>query len=135
MTDEDEIHELLRRWRHATADGDVSQLLPLMAEDVVFLSAGQPALCGRAAFEAHFLAALKTVRLQPTAELREIAVAGELAYCWNDVVLTVTPRDQAPALRLVGADLTILRKGPNGRWVVFRAASMLLPVAAETHGN
>ncbi len=127
MTDEDEIRELLRRWRHATADGDVSQLLPLMAEDVVFLSAGQPALRGRHAFETHIRAALTTVRLQPTAELQEIAVAGKFAYCWNEVVLHVTPRDQAPALQLAGADLTILRKEPDGRWVVFRAASMLVP--------
>jgi ketosteroid isomerase-like protein len=67
------------------------------------------------------------MRLQPTAELQEITVAGPFAYCWNDVVLHVTPRDSAPALRLVGADLTILRKEPDGRWVVFRAASMLVP--------
>lgn len=127
MTDEDEIRELLQRWRHATADGDVSQLLPLMAEDVVFLSAGQPALRGRDAFEAHLRAALEAVRLEPIAELQEIAVTGEFAYCWNEVVLNVRPREPAPALRLAGADLTILRKGPDGRWVVFRAASMLVP--------
>jgi hypothetical protein len=57
MTDEDKIREVLRRWRHATAEGDVSQLLTMMAEDVVFLSAGQPALRGRSAFEAHLRAA------------------------------------------------------------------------------
>jgi len=43
----------------------LSQLLPLMAEDVVFLSAGQPTLRGRGAFATHLRAALKTVRLQP----------------------------------------------------------------------
>jgi uncharacterized protein (TIGR02246 family) len=77
MTDEDEIRDLLRRWRDAIAAGDVSQLAPLMAEDVVFLSAGQPTLRGRDAFETHLRAALKTVRLQPTADLQEIAVAGD----------------------------------------------------------
>jgi uncharacterized protein (TIGR02246 family) len=127
MTDEDEISDLLRRWRHATSEGDVTQLLPLMAEDVVFLSTGQPALCGREAFEAHFLAAMTTVRLQPIGELREIVVSGTFAYCWNDVVLHVVPRDAAPPLQLVGADLTILRKEPTGRWVVVRGASMLVP--------
>ena len=53
----------------------------------MFLSAGQPPVRGRAAFETHPRAALKMVRLQPTAELQEIAVAGEFAYCWNEVVL------------------------------------------------
>ena len=127
MTDEDAIRELMRHWRQATADGDVPQLLPLMAEDVVFLSAGQPALRGRDAFETHLRTALQAVRLQPTAELLEIVVAGKFAYCWNEAVLHVTPRDAAPALQLAGADLTILRKEPDGRWVVFRAASMLVP--------
>ena len=127
MTDEAAIREVMQRWRHATADGKVAQLLPLMAEDVVFLAAGQPALRGRDAFEAHLRAALTAVHLQPTAELQEIAVAGEFAYCWNDVALDVTPRGSAPSLRLVGPDLTIRRKEPDGRWVVFRAASMLVP--------
>jgi uncharacterized protein (TIGR02246 family) len=127
MTGEDRIREVLQRWRRATADGNVAQLLPLMAEDVVFLSAGQPALRGRDAFEAHLRAALTAVHLKPTAELQEIAVAGNFAYCWNDVALEVTPRGAASGFRLVGADLTILRREPDGRRVVFRAASMLVP--------
>ena len=121
------IHELMRRWRRAIVEEDVSQLLPLMAEDVVFLSAGQPTLRGREAFETHLRAALKTVRLEPTADVQEVAVAGDFAYCWNEVVLNVTPRDAAPPMQLVGTDLTILRKEPDGRWVVCRAASTLLP--------
>ena len=47
----------------------------------------------------------------------------ELMRHWRHV----TPRDAAPALQLAGADLTILRKERDGRWVVFRAASMLVP--------
>ena len=127
MTDEDGIRELMQHWRSAVADGDVARLLPLMAEDVVFLSAGQPTLRGREAFEAHLRAALQTVHLQPTADLQEIVVAGDFAYCWNEAVLTVTPRAQTTSMRLAGADLTILRKEPDRRWVVFRAASMLVP--------
>ena len=127
MTDEDKIMDVLRSWRRATANGDLSELLPLMAENVVFLAAGQPPLCGRDAFASHVRAALEKVRLEPTSELQEIGVAGDFAYCWNNVVLTVTPRDPAPELRLAGPDLTILRREPDGRWVVFRAASMLTP--------
>lgn len=127
MTDEDKIAELLGRWRRATANGDLSELLPLMAADVVFLAAGQPTLRGRDAFASHFRAALEKVRLEPTGELKEVVVSGDFAYCWNDVVLKVTPRDLLPGLRLAGPDLTILRREPDGRWVVFRAASMLTP--------
>jgi uncharacterized protein (TIGR02246 family) len=132
MIDEDKIKDVLRNWRCATANGDLPQLLTLMAEDVVFLAAGQPPLRGRDAFAAHFRAAVERVRLEPTGELQEIGVAGDLAYCWSEVVLKVTPRDPAPELRLAGADLTILRREPDGRWLVFRAASMLTP--EQEHG-
>jgi uncharacterized protein (TIGR02246 family) len=125
MTDEDKINELLRSWRGATAAGDLPGLLSLTAEDVVFLAAGQPPLRGREAFAAHFRAALEKVSLEPTGQLQEIGVMGEFAYCWNDAVLRVIPRDPGPEFRLAGPDLTILRKEPDGRWVVFRAASML----------
>ena len=127
MTDEETIRDVLQGWRRATTNGDLSGLLPLMAEDVVFLAAGQPALRGRDAFAAHFLAALEKVRLEPTGELQELVVAGDFAYCWNDVVLRVILPDPAPEVRLAGPDLTILKRTPDGRWVVFRAASMLMP--------
>ena len=126
MTDEEKIRELLRSWHRATAQGDVSQLMPLMAEDVVLLSAGQAPLRGREAFASHLRAALEKVRLEPSGDVQEICIAGDFAYCWTDVVLRMTPRDSAPILQLVGPDLTILRKEPDERWVVFRAASMLV---------
>jgi uncharacterized protein (TIGR02246 family) len=129
MKDEDEILELMQRWRQAVSDGDVARLLPLMADDVVFLAPGQPTLRGRAAFEAHLRAALQTVRLEPAADLQELTVAGDFAYCWNEAVLTVTPLGQSTSMRLTGADLTILRREPDRRWVVFRAASLLVPSA------
>ena len=81
MTDEDTINEVLQIWRHATANLDLSGLLPVTAENVVFLAAGQPPLRGRDAFVSHFRAALETRRLEPTGELKEIGVAGEFAYC------------------------------------------------------
>ena len=127
MTDEDRIIDVLRTWRQATASGEVSALLPLMAEDVVFLAAGQPALRGRDAFASHIGAALTNVRLDPAGELKEVGVVGDFAYCWNDVVLRVIPRDSATEWRLMGPDLTILRREPDGRWLIFRAASMLTP--------
>ena len=40
--DEQSIHDLIAEWLSATANGDLSKILPLMAEDVVFLIAGQP---------------------------------------------------------------------------------------------
>jgi uncharacterized protein (TIGR02246 family) len=127
MTDEDKIRDVLEQWRRATAAGNVSDLLPLMADDVVFLAAGQPALRGRDAFASHLRAALEKVRLEPSGETREIRVDGSLGYCWSEVALTLKPHGLPSVQKLVGQDLTILRREADGRWVVFRSASMLVP--------
>jgi ketosteroid isomerase-like protein len=45
--DERAIREFVATWHRATASCDLPQLLALMAEDVVFLVAGQPPMRGR----------------------------------------------------------------------------------------
>ena len=42
ITDEQAIRDLVALWHRATAAGDVDTVLGLMADDVVFLVAGQP---------------------------------------------------------------------------------------------
>ena len=49
--DEQAIRALVAEWHSATAAGDVDAVLQLMAEDVVFLVAGQPPMKGRSSFE------------------------------------------------------------------------------------
>lgn len=45
-SDEREIRQLIATWMAATKAGDIETVLSLMAEDVVFLSAGQPPMIG-----------------------------------------------------------------------------------------
>ena len=48
--DERAIQDLIAEWLGATAAGEPSRLRGLMAEDVVFLTPGQPPLRGRERF-------------------------------------------------------------------------------------
>ena len=48
MKDEDEIRQLVAKSHRATAAGDLETILGLMAEDVVFLRAGQTPVRGKA---------------------------------------------------------------------------------------
>jgi uncharacterized protein (TIGR02246 family) len=70
-------------WMSATEAGDLSQVLDLMTEDVVFLLPGQPPMRGRDAFAAAFRSALEHVRMEGTADIQEIRIAGVQAYCWK----------------------------------------------------
>jgi uncharacterized protein (TIGR02246 family) len=102
-----------------------------MAEDVVFLIAGQPPMRGRDAFAAAFQAGIGKVRIEPKSTIQEIEVAGNFAYCWNHLKVEITPLQGGLPMRRSGYTLTVLRKEPDGRWVVFRDANMLAPEATN----
>ena len=124
--DERQIRELLATWQAATAAGDVPTLLGLLADDIVFLVAGQPPL-GKDEFAASFAAMLASHHVEPVAEPREVLVRGNLAYCWPSLRVAVTPRTGGATRRLADPTLTVLRRGANGGWLIARGASLLTP--------
>jgi uncharacterized protein (TIGR02246 family) len=123
--DEQAIRDLIAIWQSATADGDLMQLLSLMAEDVVFLVPGQPPMRGRDAFAAAFQSALQRFRIDSSSEIQEIKIAGDWAYCWNHLSVTMRPLQAGSPMRRAGYTLTILRMQPEGAWVIARDANLL----------
>ncbi len=129
MQDEEPaIRELVATWLRASAAGDHDQVLRLMADDVVFLTAGQPPMRGKAAF-AKAQAALKSSRIEAASEIQEVRVFGDWAYCWNELSVTLHP-PSGPPVKRAGNVLSILQKQPDGRWVIVRDANMLASVAS-----
>lgn len=131
-SDEQSIRNLVATWHRATADGDVPRILKLMSEDVVFLVAGQPPMRGRRGFEAGLRSLLQQHRIVSSGDIQEIGISGDLAYCWSQLSVTVTPLPGGAPKRQTGNALTILRKGGDGVWVIVRDANML---TAEPSGN
>jgi uncharacterized protein (TIGR02246 family) len=125
-TDERAIRNLVSRWHSATAAGDVDTILGLMAEDVVFLVPGKPAMRGRSAFEQGLRALLASHRVESTGEIQEIEVSGDLAYCWTHLtvrIVALAGAGDAPVR--TGSTLSIFRKLPSGAWVLARDANLL----------
>ena len=127
QNDEQAIRELVADWQKAAAAGDLSKLLNLMAEDVVFYVVGQLPMRGREAFAAAFRAAVQRVRIESTARIEEIQIAGNFAHLANHLTVTMTPLQGGASMRRSGYTLTIMRKEPDGRWVLYRDANMLAP--------
>jgi uncharacterized protein (TIGR02246 family) len=125
--DEQAIRSVVTTWMKATADGDLASVLELMANDVVFLGAGRPPMRGKDAFAAATRAMEGKVRVEGKAETQEVRVFGDWAYSWNQLTVTMHPADGAAASRMTGPALSILRKLPDGRWVIFRDANMIAP--------
>jgi uncharacterized protein (TIGR02246 family) len=120
--DERAIRELVATWMKASRDGDVSTVLGLMADDVVFMVPGREPF-GKEAFAAASQG-MKGMAIEGTSDIRELKVMGGWAYLRNHIRMTMTPAGGKPLSR-TGYTLTILRKEPDGRWVLARDANLL----------
>jgi len=60
-----------------------------------------------------------------TSEIQEIQVAGDWAFMWTTLSVTVTPAG-GPSMRRAGHTLTVLRR-EQGRWRLARDANLLAP--------
>jgi uncharacterized protein (TIGR02246 family) len=126
--DEQEIRKLIATWLEATAEGDTDRVLALMSDDAVFLTPGQEPMRGKQAF-ASSQAALHQFSIEAKSEVQEIRVAGEFAWCWTRLAVTITPPGGVAPVRRNGHTLSILQK-LGGHWLMIRDANLL---AAAPH--
>ncbi len=123
MTDDERaIRDLVETWMAASKAGDLPTVLSLMADDVVFMVPGRDPF-GKAEFAAASQG-LNNVRIEGSSDIQEIQVGGDWAYLRNYLEVTMTPDGGSPVRRL-GHTLTILRKEPNGKWVLARDANLM----------
>ena len=123
MTDDEKaIHALVQRWMEATQAGDVDAVLSLMTDDVVFMVPGREPF-GMQTFAANSRS-MDGVKLEGTADIRELQVLGDWAYLRNFIEITITP-PEGETVHRSGFTLTILRKQPDGRWLLARDANLV----------
>lgn len=121
--DEQEIRNLIETWVRATEAGDLDQILPLMADDMVFLTPGH-APFGKEHFAEHFRGMAGKVRIRVQSEIQEIRVSGDMAYCRQKLAVTVTPTAGGAPMEHSGYALGIYRR-EGGRWVLARDANLV----------
>jgi uncharacterized protein (TIGR02246 family) len=122
--DEQAIRDLVSTWINASNARDSQRVLTLMADDVVFLVAGQKPM-RKADFDAS-QTALKDVGMEAKSEIQEIRIFDDWAYVWTKLSVVMTPPGGKSATR-AGNTLSILQKR-NGKWVLFRDANMLAEI-------
>lgn len=120
--DERAIRELVDTWMKASRAGDTETVLGLMSDDVIFMVPGREPF-GKQTFAANSRS-MGGVRLEGSADIRELKVLGDWAYLRNFVEITITPAG-GEAVRRSGFTLTILRKELDGRWVLARDANLV----------
>jgi uncharacterized protein (TIGR02246 family) len=122
--DEDEraIRDLIHAWMAASRAGDTAAVLDMMTDDVVFMTPGRDPF-GKAEFEASSKG-MCDYRIEGHADVCELEVLGDWAWIRNRLELEITPPDGEASQRS-GYTLTILRKGGDGRWRLYRDANLV----------
>ena len=124
--DEQAIRDLIATWMRASMAGDTDTVLSLMTDDAVFMAAGQEPF-GRTAFVAA-ADRMRGMRLEGSAEVRELLVQGDLAFSRTYLRINMTPASVGRAVRRQGYAMTIFRKGADGLWRLARDANLLTKV-------
>jgi uncharacterized protein (TIGR02246 family) len=120
--DERAIRALVENWMTASRAGDTETVLSLMSDDVVFMVPGREPF-GKQTFAANSRS-MDGVRVDGTADIRELKVLGDWAYLRNFIDITITPPGGEPVHRS-GYTLTVLRKEPDGQWLLARDANLV----------
>jgi len=121
--DREAIEDVLRKWREATARGDLGTVLGLMTDDAVFLRPDHEPM-SREQFADVFRAFPAGLRIDTQQQVHDLTVSGDLAYAWTHLVVTMTPAGGVGTTRS-GHVLTVFRRGADGRWQLARDANLL----------
>jgi uncharacterized protein (TIGR02246 family) len=123
--DEQAIRDLVQTWLKASSAGDIDQVLALMSDDVVFHTPAREPF-GKEEFAAAARDSQAKVRAEGSADVKEVWVSGDMAYCRTHLTITLRTRDGEEIKRLSGHALSVLRK-QGGRWVIARDANLVAP--------
>lgn len=123
--DERAIREMVDTWIEASKRGDLTTLLNLLAEDVLFITPGQEPF-GKEEFAAGNQGSMNDMKMEAEIDIKEIEVVGEWAWMRSFLRVTFTRSEGEPS-KLSGHILTILQKNPDGQWVIKRDANFVTP--------
>jgi uncharacterized protein (TIGR02246 family) len=131
QSDEIQIRNLVATWMSATKSGDVSTVLDLMTEDVVFLAPGKPPMRkSEFAAAARSQASGEAPTFDGKSDIQEIQVSGNWAFMWSKLTVVATHRNGARQENLSGHTLSVFRR-EGGRWLLARDANLLAPEGAS----
>ena len=126
--DKQAIREMVGTWLEASKRGDLTTLLNLLADDMLFIVPGREPF-GKDEFAAGNQS-MNDTKMEATIDIKEIEVAGEWAWMRSFLRVTFTQPKGEP-VKLSGHILTILQKNPDGQWVIKRDANFVTPETAS----
>lgn len=126
MTDDEKaIRALIEKWVSASATSDVSAMLSLLANDMVFIIPGRPPF-GKKEFTAAWDGPMKGAKVEANAKVEEVLVSGDLGCTRTRLrVRIVMPDGSSSSAK--GYTMTLFRRQSDGHWLFARDANLLTP--------
>lgn len=115
-------HQAHEAYVTAINSNDLDDLLGMLTDDVVFLSAHEPVLVGKTAVKPWLEAYLKTYRTHWDKPVHEFVVNDEWAFERYSYKSTDTPLAGGPPVEDTGWGLLIYHHDADGKWRVARDA-------------
>jgi uncharacterized protein (TIGR02246 family) len=122
------IQELTKAWLAAVQGKDLEQVLSMVTDDVIFLSASVPPIRGKDAVAALYRNMYARFDLVQTSAFEEVEVMGEWAYAWGSDSLVLIPLGGGTPIRLQGYGLTILQRQSDGSWRYRRGINSMVQI-------
>ena len=124
--DDRAIRNIIESWYRAMEEGDVVGLLSLVTNDVIVKAPGSEPISGKSQLERVLSAFLQTHSETVDFEVDEVETSGQLAFAGISESATIQPRSGANSTIVNGMHLMILRRQPDGEWLIARDISSLL---------
>lgn len=124
--DEKAIRKVVDDWMAATRAGDKETVLNLVADDVIFITPFGPPF-GKNEFASAQGDNADMPEIDGKSDILEMEVMGERAWIRNQIDIQITSPDGDGPKKMSGQTLTLLKKGADGQWRVFRDANFVKP--------
>jgi ketosteroid isomerase-like protein len=118
-TDIATLHEMRERVARAENTGRFDLMKPDLAEDVIVMAPGMPAVSGLAAVTAFMEGSLKDFKVEVKYASEEIVVSGDFAFDRGTAWQRVTPKAGGPSIEEANKYLWVYRR-VDGAWKAAR---------------
>ncbi|MGD2069685.1 MAG: SgcJ/EcaC family oxidoreductase [Gemmatimonadota bacterium] len=102
--------------------GDLPALSAFYTDDAIQLPPDRPPVVGWEAIRSSLERELREVTVEAVVDVREVSVAGGLAYALGRHRIRVTSRGGGPGEVTEGSWLDVLRRGEDDSWRIARSA-------------
>lgn len=116
--DESALNALIADYMVAMNSGDADGVVASYAADAVRMPPDALPVTGRESIRQNIAQAFETADLNVQMQVIETEFSGELAYVRGTFLLTVTPKDGSPMTESEGNWMRLMRRAPDGRWLV-----------------